>query len=385
MPFLRPTLTQLRNQAMQDINASNIGADGFLRFAVVRVLAWVQAAFAYLHYGYLDWIAQQSVPWTATDEAAAGWGALIGVYQEDATPATGQITFTGTPGTTIPNLYTITRSDGAVFTTTAAATVAAGATTVTVPVVASVAGSAGNSDTGTSFALASPIAGVISSSGVAAAPGVLGGTDQELFSNFQSRYLAQYAAQPQGGNRGDYVTWALDVPGVTRAWVAPNAAGAGTVNVYTMFDATEAAHGGFPQGSTGVATNDPRASAATGDLLTVANAIFAEQPVSALVYSCAPINEPVAFTIANLGANNTAAMQASIEAALSAMFLALANVGGTVNPATGAAWPAIDPSAWYEALASIPGLLQFTVTTPSAPITPGAGQLLTLGVCTFQT
>lgn len=384
MPYARPTLTQLRDQAMQDITAAPIGVDGFLRFAVVRVLAWVQAAMAYLHYGYIDYIALQAVPWTATDEYATGWGALIGVYQEDATFALGYVTFTGTAGVSIPSATQIKRSDGAVFTSTAAVTIATAATAVNVPVIAAAAGSAGNSIAGTSFSLSSPIAGIIGSSGVAATLGITGGTDQEAEDSFKNRYLAEYAAPPQGGDRNDYIEWAEAVSGVTRAWVNPNGSGPGTVVVYTMFDQTEAAFNGFPQGTNGVATNETRDTAATGDLLTVANAILPVQPVTALVYSCAPIAEPVPFTIANLGTNNTTAMQASITAALAAMFVEFGNVGGTINPATGAAWPAIDPNAWYGALGAIAGLSNFTVPTPSGPITPGSGELFTLGTVTFS-
>ncbi len=384
MPYSRPTLSALRDQAMQDINASAIGADGFLRFAVVRVLAWVQAAMAYLHYGYIDFIALMAVPWTATNEFLTGWAALIGVYQEDATPASGPVTFTGTPGAPVAVGTLITRSDQVQFTVTAAADVMPN-NLVTLQIKAVAVGSAGNSDAGTSFAMSSPVAGIIGSSGVAIAPGIQGGTDQETTAAFRSRALAEYANPPQGGDRYDYLEWAAAVPGVTRAWVTPMGAGPGTVVVYTMFDLTESAHGGFPQGVNGVATNEKRDAAAIGDQLTVANAIFATEPVTALVYSCAPVNEPVAFTITGLGLNNTAAMQAAIIAALTAMFLQFANVGGSVNPETGAAWPSIDPSAWYAALGAIAGLTQFAVPIPAAPITPGPGQLFTLGVVTFTT
>jgi uncharacterized phage protein gp47/JayE len=46
------------------------------------------------------------------------------------------------------------------------------------------------------------------------------------------------------------------VPGVTRAWCAPNGFGSGTVVVYTMWDSAEAAHNGFPQGTDGVSQNE---------------------------------------------------------------------------------------------------------------------------------
>src|SRR5690349_6988912 len=85
MPFARPTLTALRNQSLQDITTSGVpGLDGLLRNAVLRVLAWVMAGLAYSEYGYLDWIARQSVPFTAADEFLEAWAALIGVYRKDA-------------------------------------------------------------------------------------------------------------------------------------------------------------------------------------------------------------------------------------------------------------------------------------------------------------
>ena len=55
MPFQRPTLSALRTQAMQDIASSDLpNANGLLRRSVLRVLSWVQAGMAHLHYGYLD-------------------------------------------------------------------------------------------------------------------------------------------------------------------------------------------------------------------------------------------------------------------------------------------------------------------------------------------
>ena len=78
-------------------------------------------------------------------------------------------------------------------------------------------------------------------------------------------------------------------------------------------------------------------------------------------------------------------MLASINSALAGMFASLGNVGGTVNPANGAAWPAIEPNDWYAALNAIPGLSGFTVSSPSAPITPNAGALFTVGTITTST
>lgn len=380
MPYLRPTLTALQSQVQQDINASPIGLIGFLRNAVLPILGWAMAGLAYEHYAFQDYIALQAVPWTATEEWLFGWAALKGVYQEDATASTGSVAFTGTvsAGTTIPVDTLITRADGTQFVTTAATTVALAP--VNVPVACATPGAIGNTAAGTPMTIASPIGGIISA-GVANL--ITGGADQETQDALRTRMLAIYAAPPQGGDLNDYVEWAMGVPGVTRAWALGGGAGAGTVVVYVMLDTTEAAYGGFPQGTNGGATNETRTAAATGDQLAVANYIFPLEPVAALSIVSAPVSAPVDFTITGLGSANTSANQAAITAALQGMFLSLGYVGGTLNPVTMEPWAAITPSAWYEAIASGPGVSVFNVASPTAALTPTTGQLNVLGTVTF--
>ncbi len=387
MPYARPTLTQLRDQAVQDINAARISdasgnlVVGLLQKAVLRVMAYVQAGMGYLHYGFLDWIAKQSVPWTATDEFLLAWAALKGITPQPAVAASGTLSFGGTVNAAIPAGTGFLRSDGAAFTATAAATVG-GNGLATIAAIAVVAGANGNCDAGTVFALASSIYQVQNQGSALTA--FAGGADQETTDSLRTRMLQAYAAPPQGGDRQDYIGWALAVAGVTRAWVNPNGGGPGTVWLYVMFDATEAAHGGFPQGSNGGAFTEPRTTPATGDQAAVADAIFALQPVTALVTVYAPVAQPVTFAVGNLGANNTAAMQTAITAALTDMFVRVANVGNSVDPASGAAWPAIDPATWYEAIGAVAGLSNFTVTVPAAPIVASAGALPVLGSITFS-
>jgi uncharacterized phage protein gp47/JayE len=380
MPYPRPTLTTLRAQAMQDITTSGLpGADGTMRNSVLRVIAWVLAGFAHLHFGYQDYISLQSVPFTATAEFLEGWAALKKVLRKAATPTQGNATFSAPTGPgPIPTLLTVLGNTGLVYNVTS---VTVNATTIVVYFTCATPGSVGNFDTNALFSLGSSIAGVVNASMASAQTTV--GTDTELDPALQARMLTAYAMPPQGGSNNDYIEWATAVPGVTRAWVAPALAGPGTVSVFTMFDIAEADFGGFPQGTNGVASNETRGVAATGDQLTVANELFPQRPTTALVYSLAPTASPVAFTVADLGANNTPAILADITTALTDMFLRLGNVGGTLNPASGAAWPAIEPDDWYAALEAIPGLAGgFKVTVPTAAITPATGALFTVGTVT---
>lgn len=366
MPYSRPTLTALRDQAVQDITTSGVpGLDGLLRNAVLRVLAWVMSGLAYSVYGYLDWIAHESVPFTATDEYLEAWAALIGIARKDSTAATGSVAFTGQPGTPVPADTPLLRQDGTPYSTTA--DVAVDPTgNIVVPFVAAVNGAATDCAAGTAMAIADPIAGV-NSGGTVVAPGATGGADQETDAALRSRMLAKYAAPPQGGAAGDYQQWALEVPGVTRAFVQPNGMGAGSVIVRPMLDNVQAEYGGFPQGTDGCASEETRGPAATGDQLAVAEHIWPVQPVTALVYVMAPVPHPIDVQLLALDPNNQD-MQDAIVASINDMYLVKGQLGGTIYP-----------SDLYEAILATPGINHFTMSQPALPVTVAAGELPIMG------
>lgn len=377
MPWSRPTLTSLRQQASSDFTTNLAGADGFLRYSNLGVIANILAGLANLHYGYEDWIAQQAVPFTATLEYLEGWAALKGIIREPATAASGVATFVGINGTDCPLGTVLTRSDGTLFTSTADAVVSGGV--VVVPATAQVPASASNTAAGSVMTLSVAIPGINSTGTVTTA--FTGGADVESDTAFRTRMLQRYANPPQGGAVQDYVGWALAVPGVTRAWCLPNGSGLGTVNVYTMFDNTESAYGGFPQGTNGAATLETRASPATGDQLAVANYIFLLRPVTALVYSVAPVASPQNFTISNLNPNTTA-IKSAISAAITGAFLSLGSVGGVLLP-NGTTGGTIPFAAVEQAINAIPGIVDFIITSPTTDITVSTGHLATLGTITY--
>jgi uncharacterized phage protein gp47/JayE len=364
MPYARPTLTALRNLAVQDITTSGVpGLDGLLRNAVLRVLAWCMAGLAYSLYGYLDWIALESVPFTATDEYLAAWAALIGIYRKDSTPAIGVAAFTGSPGSVVPEGTPLSRQDGTPYSTTAAGTVDTSGN-VQVPFIADINGAATNCDDGTPISLTG-VPGV-NAGGVTVGP-TTGGSDQETDAELRTRMLAKYAAPPQGGSANDFAQWAMEVPGVTRAFVQPNGLGAGTVIVRPMFDDVNAAEGGFPQGTDGCASEETRGPTAAGDQLTVAEHIWPVQPVTSLVYVMAPVALPINVTLAGLDPN-TPDIQAAIIASIDDMLLAQATLGGTIYP-----------SDLYAAVLATPGVVHFTMTAPTLPISAAAGALPVMG------
>lgn len=375
MPFSRPSLSDLRAQVAQDLAAALPGTDPLLAFSNLGVLMQVSAGMAHLHFGYLDWIASQSQPFTCSGEYLEAWAALKGVIRIPAARATGTVTFNGTNGTVLSSGQALVRGDGQKYTTTTGGTVSGGVVTVSAQAdadPAGLSGAAGNCAVGSQLSLASAVAGIGATG--AAATAFTGGADLETDDSLRSRMLLAYQAPPHGGDADDYVTWARQVAGVTRAWCVPHGYGAGTVIIYFMMDVTEAAYGGFPQGTNGCAAAETRDIVATGDQLAVANYILPLQPVTALVYARAPAQNTVNFTISGLSAASTDTKNA-VAAAISATF---ATYGTIAAGSTTVALSLIE-----SAIAAVPLTTGFVVTTPSGNITSAAGSLPVLGTITW--
>lgn len=74
MPFKRKTLSELREENRQFMQAELESVGALLRFGNLKVLADMDAGMAHLHYAYLDYIALQTNPFTATGNTLpAGW------------------------------------------------------------------------------------------------------------------------------------------------------------------------------------------------------------------------------------------------------------------------------------------------------------------------
>ncbi|EFL5661250.1 putative phage baseplate protein [Escherichia coli] len=119
--------------------------------------------------------------------------------------------FSNDEGVCWPSIETIARQIGAGMSTVRTAT-----------------GAVGNADDGTALILVTPVNG-LPSSGVADT--LTGGFDTEELETWRARVIERYYWTPQGGADGDYVVWAKEVPGITRAWTYRHWMGTGTVGV----------------------------------------------------------------------------------------------------------------------------------------------------------
>lgn len=381
MPYKRPTLTELRarNQSAITTGLENIGA--LLRFANMRVLGDVTAGMSHLHFGFLDWIAKQTNPSTATDEYLAMWGALVSVYRKAATAATGKsVPVTGTADAVVTAGSVLNRGDGYQYTLDTDVTIGSSGTgTGTITAVlpdastdATGGGAKGNAAAGTVLSFDVSVPGINSS--VTLTTPVTGGSDIEDEEAFRDRVLEAFQETPQGGNDADYKKWALAVPGVTRAWVVRRLMGAGTVGVYIMCDGGDATNdSGFPVGTDGVSSSEKQYTSgiATGDQLAVANAIYSLQPSTALVYVCSPVKTSVPFTISGLS-GASATLKNSINKAIDTVFFNSGSPGGTIVL-----------SDIQAAIAGISGTSGFIINTPATNIVMKAGCMPVRGAMTY--
>jgi uncharacterized phage protein gp47/JayE len=310
MPWSTPSLDDVRKQNRDYITA-RLHSAAMVPNSVLRVLSDGNAGLAYLVLLYIDWLALQLLPDTAEtewlDRHAAIW--LPNGGRKPATFASGSVTATGIIGSILPQATQLTGQTGVLYETLAQITIGTGPTPVDVRAVDP--GIAGNLDQGSSLAFVNAIAGV---DGTVTVVAMTGGVDVESDDELRERVLERIQQPPMGGAQYDYVAWAKQVPGVTRAWAAPEQ-GPGTMTVRFLMDDLRAADDGWP-------TPD--------DILAVAAYIDKKRPVTVKdCYVLAPIKYFLDITITDLAVDD-AATRAAIEQSIRNMLFVQAAPGQTI-------------------------------------------------------
>ncbi|MDH4449214.1 MAG: baseplate J/gp47 family protein [Rhodoferax sp.] len=228
----RPTLKQLIDQGATEFESRLPGVLVRLRIGVLGVLNRVIAGALSALYKYAERLNKQVWPDTCDQDELPKHGTRWNIPRIAAAAAKGIVQFTGVNGVTIPAGSVIQRSDEVQYTTDSVGTIAAGVALV--PVTAALAGQLSNAVVGTQLTLTSTVSNVNALATVATE--LSGGADVEEPEHWRERILSRIRKPPQGGNVDDYVAWALQVPGVTRAWVYPKEQGAGSVVVRFVRD-----------------------------------------------------------------------------------------------------------------------------------------------------
>lgn len=236
MSFVAPSLPELISQAESDIESRISGADASVRRSNLSVLARVEAGGLYGLYGYLSWLERQRWPDKADADVVSSTHARLWLEVDrlPATAASGEASFNGIDDAWIDAGTLVQRADGTRYAVGAAVQLVSGSATVSLSAVES--GAAGNALPGTALSMVSPVEGVNATSGLVLGDGLLGGADIEDAESQRARVLFRIKNPPAGGAVHDYERWALEVSGVTRAWVYPRELGAGTVTIRFVCD-----------------------------------------------------------------------------------------------------------------------------------------------------
>lgn len=349
MPFDRPSLSKLVRRGKADIGTRLPGADANLRGSPEEVLAIVLAGMTHGLHGHLKWLSKQVLADLADDDFLRRIGSIYGMEPTAAVAATGQVTISGVNTSVCPAGTVWQRGDGVLYDQDADATISSG--TATISVTAQEAAADGNADVGTKLTLAAPVTG-ISSSATVSGSGLTGGSDVETTEAFRTRLLLRLRNPPKGGGPGDYVNWALEVSGVTRAWEYPLMNGLGTVGVRFVRD------------------NDVSIIPDSGEVAAVQAYIDARAPVTADVQVLAPTAVPLAMTIELTP--DTSDVRDAVEAELEDLLRRVAEPGATILL-----------SQINEAISLASGETDHVLTVPAANVTHTANQIAVLGTITW--
>lgn len=200
------------------------------RRTIEYVLARVLARTSKSLYGYLTWILRQVFPDTADTLFFWRWAAKFGITQIAAVPWEGTYMFTGADASVIADGTELQRSDGQLYNTVGEVTVGDDVSgEALADIIAQEASSDGSCADGITLSLAGPVIGVDTDGTVVSTITV--GADVETKEAAQVRLLFRLSNPPRGGGPGDYIRWAKEVAGVTRAWEFPLLEGPNSVAV----------------------------------------------------------------------------------------------------------------------------------------------------------
>ncbi|RJT26931.1 baseplate J/gp47 family protein [Buttiauxella izardii] len=346
--FQRPTLAENISMLRSDLFA-RLDINDNLRRMDEDVRAKVYAAALHTLYGYIDYLAMNMLPDTCDEIWLTRHAAMKRCPRKAATTASGFMRWDGVAdGLKVLMGSVIQRDDLLQYTATADATSAGGV--LRVPIICDISGVTGNADDGTGLILVTPVNG-LPSGGLA--DSIKEGFDVEDLETWRARVIERYYWTPMGGADGDYIVWAKEVPGITRAWTYRHWMGAGSVGVM-------------------VASSDPvNPVPDAGTVQAVKEHIEPLSPVAgSSLYVFAPVPKVVDFHIKLTP--DTAAVRASVTAELRSFLLRDGYPEGELTL-----------SRINEAVSIATGEYSHQLIAPAAPVTIAKNELAVLGVLTW--
>jgi len=301
-----PTLKETR-RLTRDYVLSQLGAKAMIPNSALRIMSDAMAGLANLTLLYLDWLAKQLLPDTAEREWLDRHGVIWLVNADGskgrkaATYASGTVQFTGNPNFVAPVGTLLLGANRVQYQTVTEALIGSGGTG-TAEAVALTAGTVGNLLDGDTIGIVTPIAGIPSA---ALFGDMTGGINEESDEQLRERILFRIQNPAMGGSQADYVVWAMQMPGVTRAWAAAEQ-GPGTITTRFLMDDLRADSGGWPTPE---------------DVQEVSDYIDTKRPVTVMgCYVFAPLIVYLDMTISNLSKADDATRAAIVQSLVDMLF-----------------------------------------------------------------
>ncbi|WP_251569520.1 baseplate J/gp47 family protein [Parasutterella muris] len=295
-------------------------------------------------YGYIEFVSRQIFAVSAEGAYLERRASEYGIYRRKATIAEGTVTFSGTG--TVPIGTVLQTADDIQYETTSVSD-ANGAASIQ----AIEAGASGNIPAGTILYLASPVVGIESE---AVSEAVSGGSDIEDDESLRSRLLYRMRNPPKAGTKTDYVAWAQEVSGVTRAWCYPLELGPGHVTVRFMTDG--ATDDGIP--------SEVMVQRVQGHIETL-------MPVTTILTVVAPVAKPLNMTLDILPDNTE--IRTKIASAVRQIIQIEA------EPATNVLLTSLN-----RAVASVEEVTSFRILSPTDDVAAATGEILVPGTISYE-
>ena len=341
-----PTLPALIKRTEADFERN---APDALRRADAKVAARALSGGVYELYGHQNWIARQSNPATCDEAMLLSWADWrLGDGPTPAVAATGFATVTGSSGALVDAGQRYQSKDGRHYVVFESVELVAG--TASLKLVAEDVGTLGNIEAGTLEA-ATPVLGV-NAEAVIGPDGIVGGSEKESIEALRARVKAAFKNPSKVGNGADFEEWALEVPGVTRAWALPRWMGPGTFGLVFVRD------------------GDPDIIPTADQVALVQAHLDKKRPVTAEVYALAAEARVLNFSL-RLKPDSTA-LRAAVEQSLRTL---IADEGGPGETLLN--------THVHAAISNTPGETDHVLSEPAADLVMGPNQVAVPGVFTW--
>lgn len=346
MAYEIPTLPALIKRTESDFERN---APDALRRADAKVAARALSGAAFELYGFQNWIARQSNPATCDAPMLLNWADWR--LEDGPTPAVsadGLAEVEGANGALVDAGQLYQSKDGRRYVVAETATLVGGRARL--KVVAEDIGTIGNIEGG-SLTAVTPVLGV-SSTAVIGPDGIVGGAEQESIEALRARVQAAFKNPSKVGNGADFVEWALEVPGVTRAWALPRWMGPGTFGLIFVRD------------------SDLDLIPTAAQVAEVQAYLDQKRPVTSEVYALAP--EPLALNFRLSVKPDSTALRAAVEQSLRVLIDDEGGPGKTLLT-----------THVRAAISNTSGESDHVVFEPAADVVMGPNQVAVPGVFTW--